>query len=90
MSGKRFIVYGLVQGVGFRYFVLREARALGLGGFVCNQPDGSVEVVAEGPSGQLAALEARLREGPALSAVERVASERMDGAKGSRRPFEIH
>jgi acylphosphatase len=90
MSGKRFIVYGLVQGVGFRYFVLREARALGLGGFVCNQPDGSVEVVAEGTTDQLAALEARLKEGPALSAVASVASERIDGAPASRRPFEVH
>jgi hypothetical protein len=42
------VVHGRVQGVGFRYFVMREARALGLSGWVRNQADGSVEVEAEG------------------------------------------
>jgi acylphosphatase len=90
MSVKRYIVHGLVQGVGFRYFVMREARALGLGGFVRNQPDGTVEVVAEGTADLLAALEARLHDGPALSAVSHVASQRLNGTHEGLRPFEIH
>jgi acylphosphatase len=44
----RLVVRGVVQGVGFRYFVLRSARESGLRGFVKNLRDGSVEVVAEG------------------------------------------
>lgn len=41
-------VFGLVQGVGFRYACCREARRLGLTGWVRNLPDNSVEIVAEG------------------------------------------
>jgi len=71
----RFVVSGRVQGVGYRYFVLREAGALGVFGFARNQPDGSVEVVAEGRSEALADLETRLREGPAFAEVTAVARE---------------
>ena len=46
MHATRFLVQGLVQGVGFRYFVYRSADRLGLSGFVRNLPDGRVEVVA--------------------------------------------
>ena len=60
----RAVVYGLVQGVGFRYFVLRAARTTGLTGFVKNLPGGSVEVVAEGPRGQLESLVRELENGP--------------------------
>ena len=41
--------HGVVQGVGFRFFVLREAVRLGLSGWVANRSDGSVDVLAEGP-----------------------------------------
>jgi acylphosphatase len=71
----RYVVSGRVQGVGYRYFVLREAAGLGLSGFARNQPDGSVEVVAEGPGEALAGLEARLREGPAFAEVTGVVRE---------------
>jgi acylphosphatase len=76
MASYRYLVRGRVQGVGYRYFVQREADALGATGFVRNLPDGSVEVVAEGSDGVLAQLEARLREGPSfarVSDVERLA-----------------
>ena len=69
MPAYRFVVSGRVQGVGYRYFVLREASALGVRGFARNLPDGSVEVVAEGGSEALADLEARLREGPGFAEV---------------------
>jgi len=61
----RYIVQGEVQGVGYRYFVLRQADALGIAGFARNRSDGSVEVVAEGGEQALLDLEGRLREGPA-------------------------
>jgi acylphosphatase len=57
-------VTGVVQGVGFRWFVRERARRLGLAGWVRNLPDGSVEVLAEGPQGQLDLLEGELRKGP--------------------------
>ncbi len=69
-------VRGRVQGVGFRYFVLREAGALGLDGFVANEHDGSVHVVAEGDPTLLDQLLGRLREGPPSSIVERVLERR--------------
>ena len=50
-TGRRFIVSGSVQGVGYRYFCQRAALALGLKGFVMNLPDGSVEMEAFGAEG---------------------------------------
>jgi len=64
---------GMVQGVGFRFFVLRAARDLHLTGSVRNRADGDVEVRARGPRTQLLALESMLRQGPPLSRVEHVA-----------------
>ncbi len=66
------IARGQVQGVGFRWFVEREAAGLGLDGWVSNQADGSVEVVAEGPNEALDSLLLRLWEGPSGSAVNLV------------------
>jgi acylphosphatase len=57
-------VRGYVQGVGYRYYVLQHARALGLTGFTRNEPDDSVTVVAEGPSSLLAGLIEAVRRGP--------------------------
>ena len=48
MDCRRFIVRGRVQGVGFRWFVEREARTLSISGWVRNNVDGSVEVLAMG------------------------------------------
>ena len=63
-------VRGRVQGVGFRYFVVAQASALGLTGWVSNEQDGSVHCVAEGPRPDLEQLLELLREGPASSIVE--------------------
>ena len=65
-------VYGLVQGVSFRYYTRESAYRLALTGWVRNQPDGSVEAVAEGPRPQLEQFLAALRQGPRLAAVERI------------------
>jgi acylphosphatase len=71
-------VMGLVQGVGFRYGVIRAAERLGLKGFVENRPDGSVYVEAEGPSEKLDQLEAFLRGGPRPARVDQLESERVE------------
>ncbi len=68
----RFLISGIVQGVGFRWFVARHARSLGLVGYARNLPDGRVEVVVSGPEEALPALEQLLRSGPANAQVERV------------------
>jgi len=66
------IVHGRVQGVGFRYFVVTRARALGLTGTARNLADGTVEVYAEGDRAGLAQLERELRRGPPAADVSRV------------------
>jgi acylphosphatase len=81
-------VTGRVQGVGFRWFVLREATELGLEGWVANTQNGSVRCVAEGPDDRLEALLARLREGPPAAIVENV-SEAFMPATGTLGPFSV-
>ncbi len=66
------IVRGIVQGVNFRYHTRRMARRLLLTGSVCNRPDGTVEVVAEGPLPHLESLVAFLRVGPPSARVDEV------------------
>ncbi len=65
-------VRGRVQGVGFRYFIVRRARNHGLDGWVANEADGSVRCVAEGPRADLERLLAELEAGPPSAIVERV------------------
>ena len=69
---KKFVVRGRVQGVGFRWFVQREAERLGVSGWVRNSFDGAVEVLASGSAEQLAALAAKLRGGPRAARVDAV------------------
>ena len=68
----RYLVAGVVQGVGFRWFVARRARQLRLTGFVRNLPDGRVEVVASGLAEGQTALHALLLRGPEMANVEAV------------------
>ena len=72
VHARRFLVRGRVQGVGFRWFVEREAFILQVAGWVRNNPDGSVEVLAQGTREQLAGLHSRLREGPRAARVAEV------------------
>jgi acylphosphatase len=81
-------VRGSVQGVGFRVYILRRARALGLTGWVANRSDGSVEVVAEGPMPELEELEGILRRGPGSATVDDVEVER-SVASGSFEGFQV-
>jgi acylphosphatase len=69
---RRFLVRGRVQGVGFRWFVEREAHILQVAGWVRNNPDSTVEVLAQGTREQLAGLHSRLREGPRAARVDEV------------------
>jgi acylphosphatase len=71
---RQFTVRGHVQGVGFRWYVARHARSLGLSGYARNLEDGRVEVVATGDESALIHLEGLLRSGPAnahVTGVER-------------------
>jgi acylphosphatase len=63
------IVSGLVQGVGFRMFVHREASARSLSGWTRNLPDGTVEVEAQGSAGLVDELLRQARIGPSRSGV---------------------
>ena len=72
---RRAVVHGVVQGVGFRFFAERTARALGVRGWVRNRADGTVETVAEGEDAEVAEYLARLERGPAGARVEEVAVE---------------
>jgi acylphosphatase len=67
-----FLIQGRVQGVGFRWFVHREASELDLRGWVRNTEEGEVEVVASGTPEDLAELRASLRRGPRGSRVDRI------------------
>lgn len=72
-SAMHVILNGRVQGVGFRAFAARTARALGLRGMVRNLPDGRVETHAAGPQARLDAYRAALREGPPQARVDDLA-----------------
>ena len=63
-------VTGMVQGVGFRWFVRERARRLGLSGWVRNHEDGSVEVAAAGDEQQVELLRAELQRGPSGARVK--------------------
>jgi acylphosphatase len=85
----RYVVRGRVQGVGFRWFVLREATRLQLTGFVANLPDGTVEVQACGAVAALESLHARLAQGPAGAHVTDVEKQDLSHQGGKFKSFEI-
>jgi len=78
-----FLIRGRVQGVGFRWFVHREASELDLRGWVRNTEDGDVEVVASGSPDDLAELRRSLRRGPRGSRVDHVIEHRLDEAEAA-------
>ncbi|HEY6825386.1 MAG TPA: acylphosphatase [Gemmatimonadaceae bacterium] len=88
MSRLHVLATGLVQGVGFRWFVRETARRLDLAGWVMNRPDGGVEVAAEGVGGAISALRAAVEEGPSGARVEVVLDLPDDGEPLSR-PFSV-
>lgn len=72
MTARRYLVSGMVQGVGFRWWVRVQASDLGLEGWVRNLPDGRVEVVAAGSEARLTVLEDGLQQGPMMAQVRNV------------------
>jgi acylphosphatase len=88
---RRYVVAGLVQGVGFRWYVARHARGLGLAGYARNLADGRVEVVATGSdAAALTRLEELLRAGPAHARVDNVeAQDQADDPQIPTRSFDI-
>lgn len=79
-------IHGRVQGVWYRGWMVREARSLGLRGWVRNREDGSVEALAIGPARQLGELIARCHQGPPaaeVTAIDRAPADD-DGSVGFR------
>jgi acylphosphatase len=74
MAGRavRLIIEGRVQGVGYRYWTVREAARLGLDGWVRNLPDGTVEALVAGPEDAVATMIEACRRGPRAAAVSAV------------------
>ncbi len=85
----RFVVSGMVQGVGFRWYVARHARAIGLTGYARNLPNGTVEVMVDGPEDLLPELERLLRTGPANARVERVERTEEPALAGTGKSFDV-
>lgn len=84
----RYRIQGRVQGVGFRWWVARQARALALAGTVQNERDGSVEVEVEGLPWELARFRELLAEGPPTASVDRL--EELEPTRGRLpSPFSI-
>ena len=78
-----FLIRGRVQGVGFRWFVHREASELDLRGWVRNTEDGDVEVVAAGPGEDIAELRSSLRRGPRGARVDQLIEHHLDESEAA-------
>lgn len=90
MAVRHYLITGRVQGVGFRWYVQREAAELGLRGWVKNTDAGAVELVAAGEQAELAELEALLRKGSRGSRVDRVERHELQETEGETLgPFTI-
>ena len=86
-----FLVRGRVQGVGFRWFVHREAAELGLRGWVRNTDDGHVEIAATGDAESIKEFKAALHKGSRGSRVDSVLEHPLCDEEGDKlKPFEIH
>ena len=72
MVSARMRVTGRVQGVGYRYYAMRQANEFGLKGYVKNQGDGSVEVQVEGEKEIIERFKSFLKQGPGYSSVDQV------------------
>ena len=86
---KHIVVTGLVQGVGFRYFTVTQARRLGVQGWVRNCRDGSVELEAQGSSDAVQALVEQLAIGPRWSEVRHGAVHDMPSIDETARAFGV-
>lgn len=83
---KQLRIEGLVQGVGFRYFMQRRARSLGVTGWVRNRTDGTVEAMVQGTADSIAAIIAQAKQGPRSA---RVTSVKISDAQGQFTAFDL-
>lgn len=83
MMALHLLIHGRVQGVGYRDWLRRRARALGLAGWVRNLTDGTVEAVIAGPEAAVQACLSACHEGPPLAEVSRIESIPCDSPLGS-------
>jgi acylphosphatase len=90
MTVRHYLISGRVQGVGFRWFVHREAAALGLRGLVRNTEDGHVEVIVAGDDAKVNELRALLHKGSRGSRVDRIHEHELaDSEADALGPFQI-
>lgn len=90
IAARHLAISGRVQGVGYRYYMKRAARELGIAGWVRNRSDGSVEAVVQGSAEQLDAIVAWARRGPPTALVAEVkVSERAEDAATVLGRFEV-
>jgi acylphosphatase len=85
---RRFFIRGGVQGVGYRFFAQRAAAKHQVVGYVRNEPDGSVEVLAEGQASNVEAFKNELAAGPQWARVEQVEEINLDPS-GTYRSFRV-
>lgn len=85
----QFQAYGRVQGVGFRYYTFGHAQALGLAGWVRNEPDGSVFGLVEGDFSFLEAFRSAVAKGPLTARVSRLDWIPTDVGSSLPLPFQI-
>lgn len=81
MEKRQFTIYGRVQGVGFRFYTMRQAQKLMLSGSVKNLSDGSVLVIAVGIENQIAALRQWLKKGSPAARVDRIIEQEYIGER---------
>ena len=86
----KVLVYGIVQGVGFRYFTQQEAHRLGLSGHATNLADGSVEVVAQGESKAVDKLIEWLKSGPRTASVDSIEVTELDSSAANTGSFRAY
>lgn len=89
MIARRWVVAGGVQGVGFRWYILNQALALGVRGWARNLPDGSVEVVGMATADTVEVFEALVRQGPPAAQVTAVSAEDIPHERVDSKSFTI-
>ena len=77
MLRQHILIFGSVQGVGFRFFAMWNARQFGIRGWIRNRADGSVEIDAEGSEADLAHFTDAMKQGPEYAVVKSVEIENM-------------
>jgi len=88
---KYLAITGIVQGVGYRFWAMKRARELGLGGFARNMPDGSVEVLLDGPEPLVNRMMELCERGPAWATVRTIEELKAKGSfpEEAMNPFRV-